>query len=97
MNELDALVNIDFETRTPKDTHTALSIIRLGTSGSLQKHIEVNSFLISEYAVGLDGLLNFYDYKSDESLLETIKTEVNKLWDIDTPKRLTKQSKRQCV
>ncbi len=82
MNELDALVNIDFETRTPKDTHTALSIIRLGTSGSLQKHIEVNSFLISEYAVGLDGLLNFYDYKSDESLLETIKTEVNKLWDI---------------
>ncbi len=82
MNELDALVNIDFETRTPKEKHTTLSIIRLGTSGSLQKHIDVDSLLISEYAIGLDGLLNFYDYKSDESLLETIKNQVNELWDI---------------
>lgn len=82
MNELDALVNIDFETRTQKKKHTTLSIIRLGTSGSLQKHIEVDSLLISEYAIGLDGLLNFYDYKSDENLLEIIKNQVNILWDI---------------
>lgn len=82
MNELDALVNVDFETRTAKKEHTSLSIIRLGTSGSLQKHINVDSLLISEYALGLDGLMNFYDYKSDETLLETVKNQVNELWDV---------------
>lgn len=60
VNELDALVNIDLKTRTIKEKHTALNIIRLGTSGSLQKEIPVDSFLMSMYGLGFDGLLNFY-------------------------------------
>ncbi len=60
INELDALVNIDLKRREIKDTHTALNLIRLGTSGSLQANIPVDSFIASEYAVGLDGLAYFY-------------------------------------
>ena len=60
LNELDALVNIDFETRTVKAKKTTLEIIRIGTSGAIQPDIPVNSFLMSEYAIGLDGLLHFY-------------------------------------
>lgn len=59
-NELDALVNIDFETRQPKPQLQSLDIIRIGTSGSLQADIPVGSFLISEYGIGLDILLHFY-------------------------------------
>ena len=61
LNELDALVNIDFETRTVKKDKTRLDIIRIGTSGAIQPDIPVDSFLISEYAIGLDSLLHFYD------------------------------------
>ena len=57
LDELDALVNIDFETRTVKDALTSLDIIRLGTSGSVSEEIEVDSIIISETAIGLDGLL----------------------------------------
>jgi len=83
LNELDALVNIDLENRTIKMEHTALNIIRLGTSGSLQEAIPVDSFVISEYAVGLDGLMNFYNYKQtsiETELLEQfyIQTDYNK-------------------
>lgn len=81
LNELDALVNIDFETRTIKPNHTTLNIIRLGTSGSLQKNIEVDSLLLSEYAIGLDNLMNFYEYDGVKNLSQTIKNQVNKLWD----------------
>ncbi len=60
-NELDALVNIDLETRTIKATHTSLDIIRIGTSGAIQEDIPVDSFLLSDMAIGLDALLHFYD------------------------------------
>jgi uridine phosphorylase len=60
MNELDALVNIDFDTRTIKPNLTQLQIIRLGTSGSLQKEIPVDSFVASTHGLGIDNLLNFY-------------------------------------
>ncbi|SFD40211.1 nucleoside phosphorylase [Algibacter pectinivorans] len=60
LNELDALVNIDFKTRQIKDTLTSLNIIRIGTSGSLQKDIDVDSFLISTHALDLNGLLQAY-------------------------------------
>ena len=63
-NELDALVNIDLETRTIKNKLMSLDIIRIGTSGSIQKTIPIDSFLISEYAVGFDSLLHFYDSKT---------------------------------
>jgi len=61
LNELDALVNIDLKTREIKKQHTALDIIRIGTSGAIQEDIPVDSFLISEYATGFDNLLHFYD------------------------------------
>ena len=61
LNELDALANIDFETRTIKRVKRQLDIIRIGTSGAIQPDIPLNSFLMSEYAIGLDSLLHFYD------------------------------------
>lgn len=60
MTELDALANVDFATRTVKDTHRTLNLVRIGTSGSLQKELDVDTWLLSEAAIGFDGLLNFY-------------------------------------
>lgn len=60
LNELDALVNIDLETRKIKQKHTSLNIIRIGTSGALQENIPIDSFLISEYAIDLNGMLQSY-------------------------------------
>ena len=68
MNELDALVNIDLEKRVPKKTHTSLNIVRIGTSGSLQKDIPVDSFVLAKYGLGFDGMLLSYDCKD---ILET--------------------------
>lgn len=62
-NELDALVNIDFATRTPKETLTSLDIIRIGTSGSLQADIPVDSFVISSHGLELHGMLQFYRHQ----------------------------------
>lgn len=59
-NELDALTNIDFATRTPKDHVTSLTIIRLGTSGAVSQDIPLDSIVISEAAIGLDSLMDFY-------------------------------------
>ncbi|MBK6396848.1 MAG: nucleoside phosphorylase [Bacteroidetes bacterium] len=64
-NELDALVNIDLEKRTIKDKLSSLNLIRIGTSGSLQKDIPVDSFVFSKFGLGLDGLLNFYKLPND--------------------------------
>ncbi len=61
MNELDALVNIDLEKRVVKETHTTLNIVRIGTSGSLQADIPVDSFVLGKYGLGMDGLLHYYD------------------------------------
>lgn len=61
MNELDAIVNIDLNNRAIKKEHKTLNIIRLGTSGALQKDIPVDSFVFSSYGLGLDGLLNYYE------------------------------------
>ncbi len=73
VNELDAAVNIDPETRLPKDTFRQLNIVRLGTSGALHADIPVDSYLLSEYGLGFDGVANFYDceYEADELLLES--------------------------
>ena len=61
LNELDALANIDFKSRTLTSNLTKLNIIRIGTSGAIQPFIPVDSFLMSEYAIGFDNLLHFYD------------------------------------
>lgn len=60
LNELDALVNIDLETRQAKEKHTQLNITRIGTSGSLQADIPVNSFLLSSHSIDLNGMLQSY-------------------------------------
>jgi uridine phosphorylase len=65
-NELDALVNIDLKTREPKPRKKKLKIVRIGTSGALQEDIPVGSHLVSDYAVGLDNLMNFYDLPMDD-------------------------------
>jgi uridine phosphorylase len=77
MNELDALVNIDFNTRTIKPNLTQLQIIRLGTSGSLQKEIPVDSFVASTHGLGIDNLLNFYRLEprgAEQEILQAFTT-----------------------
>ena len=61
LNELDALINIDFKTRTIKEKLNSLNIIRIGTSGSLQSDIPVDSFLIGTHGLDLNGMLHFYE------------------------------------
>ena len=68
MNELDALVNIDFQTRLEKEVKTSLNLIRIGTSGSIQAHIPVDSILISKAAIGFDNLAQFYGFESAQSI-----------------------------
>ncbi|WP_075589766.1 nucleoside phosphorylase [Labilibacter marinus] len=60
VNELDALVNVDFKSRTVNKELKKLNLVRIGTSGSLQKDLPVDSCLLSDKAIGFDGLLNFY-------------------------------------
>ncbi len=61
LNELDALVNIDFDSRTFKEEPTQLDIIRIGSSGAIQPDIPLDSFLLSTFAIGFDSLLHFYE------------------------------------
>lgn len=66
MTELDALVNIDLKTRIPKEEHTTLNIVRIGTSGAFQEDIPVGEcFVVAKYALGLDGLIYFYEEHKD--------------------------------
>lgn len=61
LNELDALVNVDFASRTVKKERISLRIVRLGTSGALHPDIVIGDYVMSQWSVGMDGLLNFYD------------------------------------
>lgn len=65
LNELDALKNIDLSTRTVKSTHSKMKLIRLGTSGSLQEDVPVDSYVLSSHAIGFDGVVNFYEAVSE--------------------------------
>ncbi len=67
LNELDACANIDFETRTIKPNFKQLDIIRLGTSGSLQEDIPVDSLVASSHGIGLDNLLHYYQIEYSET------------------------------
>ncbi|OWY24131.1 phosphorylase [Sphingobacteriales bacterium UPWRP_1] len=67
LNELDALVNIDLKTRTPLPETTQLTIVRLGTSGSLHPDIPVDSIVVSSFGLGFDGLLHYYHFQPDET------------------------------
>ena len=86
INELDAAVNIDLKTRTLKKEHTSLNIVRIGTSGALQKDIPVDSFVVSTHGLGFDGLLNYYldlPKINDNALSEAFIKQTN--WDKNLP------------
>lgn len=70
VNELDALKNIDFETRTQKEKLTSLEIVRIGTCGGLQPFTPTGTFICSEKSIGFDGLLNFYAGRNEVCDLE---------------------------
>ncbi len=79
MNELDALANIDFKTRTEKTSHRTLTLVRVGTCGGLQLETPEGTYVASVKSIGFDGLLNFYagrDEASDLSLEEAFKKAV---------------------
>ena len=65
LNELDALANIDFATRTEKDVHRTLEIVRIGTCGGMQEDIPLGTFLVSEKSIGWDGVLAFYEGRDE--------------------------------
>lgn len=71
-NEIDALVNIDFATRTLKEQLTSLDIVRIGTSGSIQGDIRMGTILASEYAIGFDALMQYYvkNYTQEEKKIQ---------------------------
>lgn len=70
VNELDALANINLDTRTLNQTHKSLNFVRIGTSGALQGDIEIDKPIITETSIGFDGLLNFYAGRNEISNLE---------------------------
>lgn len=75
LNELDALFNIDMESGEPKEETESLTIIRIGTSGAIRSDIPAGSFLLTETAIGFDGLLHFYegyDWLLDTALSDTL-------------------------
>ena len=82
MNELDALVNIDLQTRQIEETLTSLNIIRIGTSGSLHADIHVDSFVLSQFGLGLDNMLRSYliDTVSHPIMEEAFIAHTN--WDL---------------
>ena len=61
VNELDAMANIDFNTREEKETFRQLTMVRIGTCGGLQDYVPTGTFICSQKSIGFDGLLNFYD------------------------------------
>lgn len=65
LNELDALANIDFTTRTEKNEHRQLTLVRIGTCGGLQPNTPIGTFIASVKSIGFDGLLNFYAGRND--------------------------------
>lgn len=82
INELDALVNINFETRQPKEQLTSLNIIRVGTSGSLQADIPVDSMVMSKFGLGLDNMLRSYviDAVTHPEIEDAFVSQTN--WDL---------------
>ncbi len=87
VNELDALFNIDLDKKTEKENKTSLNLIRIGTSGALQADIPVvNSYLVSEYGLGLDGLAYFYEKNTEVIVHELTNSFISNLdWDSNLP------------
>ena len=80
LTELDALANIDFNTRRVKDDFTQLTMIRVGTSGGMQSHCPVGSYVVSEKSIGFDGVLHYYANSQnvrEEDFEEAFQKHVN--------------------
>jgi uridine phosphorylase len=75
--ELDALINVDLKTREPRSRRKKIKVIRIGTSGSLQEDIPLDSYLVTDYAVGFDNLMNFYNLEMD-SFEESLAKDIQK-------------------
>jgi uridine phosphorylase len=73
LNELDALANIDFNTRLPKENPRSLTVIRMGTCGSLQADVPVDSLVVSSHGIGLDNLLHYYQFTNTEAEQKLLK------------------------
>lgn len=73
VTELDALANVDFETRQARETFRRLTLVRLGTSGAIQPDIKVGEFVFSRTSIGFDGLLNYYKGRNDVCELDIEK------------------------
>ncbi len=88
LNELDALANIDFKTRTIKETKRSLNILRIGTSGAIQPDIPLGSYVLSHISIGCDGLLNWYgdrDQIADLQMEEAFKEHTKWLPNLPAP------------
>jgi uridine phosphorylase len=87
INELDALVNIDLKERVEKKEKTQLKLVRIGTSGALQEDIDVDSFVLSRYGLGMDGLLHFYKhhFKEEEEILQAFIEQTGWSSPLNTP------------
>ncbi len=86
VNELDALANIDLKTRKIKERHRTLRFVRIGTSGSLQADIHINSWLVSCKSIGFDGMITFYAHREnacDMAFETNFRNYMN--WDADLP------------
>lgn len=86
MTELDALANVDFQTREPKAVHRTLTILRIGTTGAIHPDIPIGAPIFSHYSIGCDGLLNWYadrDKITDIDMEEAFKKHVG--WDKNLP------------
>lgn len=79
MNEIDALANIDFSTRTEKKEKRQLSIVRIGTCGGIQPYVPTGTFICSVKSIGFDGLLNFYEGRNAVCDLQMERALVNHL------------------
>ncbi|MBS1590197.1 MAG: nucleoside phosphorylase [Bacteroidetes bacterium] len=77
LNELDALVNIDFSTRTPFARPQSLNLIRMGTCGSLQADVPVDSLVVSTHGIGLDNLMHYYPIESTENEVDLLEKFVS--------------------
>lgn len=100
LNELDALANIDFKTRTAKDEHKELTIVRVGTSGGLQDFAPIGSFVSANYAIGFDGVLHFYadrdkvcDKPFEAELMKQLEWQIDGLkpYAVSAPKDMIEQ------
>lgn len=86
INELDALANIDFETRTIKPEFRQLTMVRVGTSGGLQPEVPIGTYVAAEHSIGFDGVLYFYAHSSrvrnigfEQALLEQLEWKIEGL------------------